>query len=283
MAGRPARRRSDDGATLGTADWEREFDRWLAPFWEALGDARRRRWAPVYVRGLLGPGDRKSVEPLAARVAPGDYGQLYHFVNAATWEGGPLERVLAEKAQALVGGPDAVLIVDDTTLPKQGRYSVGVARQCSGAAGKRANCQALVSLTLARGEVPVALALRLFLPDEWTAAPARCRAAGVPDDRIPPRTKVEIALDEVDRVRAVGVTFGCMLADAGYGASAEFRRARSARGLTWAVGITRAQTVDPADVALHWPRAATGRPRTHPAPTHEREAADDVLAGERWR
>ncbi len=235
------------------------------------------------MRGLLGPGDRKSVEPLAARVAPGDYGQLHHFVNASTWDGGPLERVLAGKAQQLVGGPDAVLIVDDTTLPKQGRHSVGVGRQYSGAAGKRANCQALVSLTLARGEVPVPVALRLFLPEEWTADPGRCRAAGVPEDRIPPRTKLEIALEEVDRVRAAGVTFGCVLADAGYGASAEFRRALTTRGLTWAVGITRAQTVYPADVALHWPRAATGRPRTHPVPTHEREAAGDVLAGARWR
>jgi SRSO17 transposase len=237
----------------------------------------------VYVRGLLGPGDRKSVEPLAARVAPGDYGQVHHFVNASTWDGAPLERVLAAKAQALVGGLDAVLIVDDTTLPKQGRYSVGVGRQYSGAVGKRANCQALVSLTLARGEVPVPVALRLFLPDEWTADPARCRAAGVPKDRISPRTKLEIALEEVDRVRAAGVTFGCVLADAGYGAAAEFRRALTARGLTWAVGITRAQTVYPADVALHWPRAATGRPRTHPAPTHPREAAGDVLTRTRWR
>lgn len=140
----------------GTAAWEREFDRWLAPFWDALGDARRRRWGPVYVRGLLGASDRKSVEPMAARVAPDDYGQLHHFVCASCWPPEPLERVLAEKAQHLVGGPDAVLIVDDTALLKQGRHSVGVARQYAGSAGKTTNCQTLVSLTLARARCPLA-------------------------------------------------------------------------------------------------------------------------------
>jgi hypothetical protein len=147
---------------VGTTTWDCHFHDWLAPFWAALGDARRRRWAPVYVRGLLGTSVRKSIGPLAADVAPRDYGQVHHFVNAATWDDGPLERVLAEKAEQLVGGPDAVLIVDDTAQLKQGRHSVGVGRQYAGAAGKKTNCQTLVSLTLARGEVPVALAPPAF-------------------------------------------------------------------------------------------------------------------------
>lgn len=155
-------RRGRDGANVrrrwGAAAWEREFDRWLAPFWAALGDARRQRWAPRYVRGLLGPGDRKSVEPMAARVAPGDYQQLHHFVCTSAWRAEPLERVLAEKAEALVDGPGAVLIVDDTQLVKQGRHSVGVARQHVGATGAIGNCQVLASVTLARGEVPACLA-----------------------------------------------------------------------------------------------------------------------------
>jgi SRSO17 transposase len=277
-----------DGATVAAAAgaaWEREFDRWLAPFWAALGDKRRERWGPVYVRGLLGPGDRKSVGPLAARVAPDDYGQVHHFVCASCWPPEPLERVLAEKAQALVGGQDAVLIVDDTALLKQGRRSVGVARQYAGAAGKTANCQTLVSLTLARGEVPVGLALRLFLPAEWTDDPARCRAAGVPEDRIAYRTKLEIALDEIDRVTAAGVTYGCVLADAGYGISATFRQALSARGLTWAVGIPRIQKVYPADVttAMPAPTPGVGRPRRHPVPSVPSAPAEAVLAATPWR
>ena len=111
------------------AAWEREFDQWLAPFWAALGDTRRAPWGPVYVQGLLAPGERKSVGPVAARVAPGDYEQLHHFVCSSCWDPAPLEAVLAAKAQALLGGPDAVLIVDDTALLKQGRHSEGVARQ----------------------------------------------------------------------------------------------------------------------------------------------------------
>ena len=272
---------------VGSASWEREFDRWLAPFWAALGDTRRRPWGPVYVRGLLGPGDRKSVEPLAARVAPDDYAQVHHFVCASCWRPEPLERVLAEKAQAMVGGPEAVLIIDDTALLKQGRCSVGVARQYAGAAGKTTNCQTLVSLTLAREEVPVCVTLRLFLPAEWTDDPERCRAVGVPEERLAARTKLELALAELDRLQAAGVTWGCVLADAGYGISASFRQALSARGLTWAVGIPRIQKVYPADVTTHMPAPGTGvrhgRPRRHPVPSDLSIPADQVLAATRWR
>jgi SRSO17 transposase len=240
----------------------------------------------VYVRGLLGPGERKSVEPLVARVAPDDYEQVHHFVCTSCWDPAPLEGVLAAKAAAMVGGRDAVLIIDDTALLKKGTRSVGVARQYAGAAGKLTNCQTLVSLTLARGEVPVCVALRLFLPAEWTDDAARCRAAGVPEERLAYRTKLEIALEELDRVRAAGVTFGCVLADAGYGISAEFRRALSARGLTWAVGIPRIQKVYPPDVrtAMPAPRPGVrhGRSRRHPIPTHKSIPVADVLAGARW-
>ena len=195
--------------------------------------------------------------------------------------------MLAEKAQALVGGPDAVLLVDDTALLKQGKRSVGVARQYAGAAGKTTNCQTLVSLTLARDEVPVGLALRLFLPAEWTDDPARCRAAGVPEARLAYRTKLDLALDEIDRVTAAGVTYGCVLADAGYGVSSYFRQALSARGLTWAVGIPRIQKVYPANVttALPSPKPAgrRGRPSLHPVPSVPSASAEQVLAAGRWR
>jgi SRSO17 transposase len=168
--------------------WLGEFERWLQPFLHVLGHTARRRWAPVYVRGLIGPGERKSIQPLAARVAPGDHEQGHHFVATSCWPTEPVERVLAQHAQQLVGGHGAVLIVDDTTLPKQGHRSVGVAHKYSGNAGKNTNCQCLVSLTRARREVPLPIALRLFLPKEWTDQPARCtgvggpgRAPGLPD------------------------------------------------------------------------------------------------------
>ena len=214
--------------------WEGELERWLAPFLAALGREAQRRWAPVYLKGLILPGERKSVEPLAARVAPGSTEQLHHFIGGSPWVTGPLEAVLAEEADRLVGGPEAVLVIDDTALPKQGKHSVGVARQYCGCLGKRADCQVLVSLTLARGEVPVPVGLRLFLPAEWTADPGRCARAGVPEEHRRPLAKPGIALEEVDRVIAAGVRFGRVLADAGYGAGAAFRRGLSARGLLWA-------------------------------------------------
>src|SRR3712207_2558410 len=184
--------------------WEGELERWLAPFLAALGREAQRRWAPLYLKGLLLPGERKSVEPLAARVAPGDTEQLHHFLGGSPWATGPLEAVLAREADRLVGGPDAVLVVDDTALPKQGRHSVGVARQYCGALGKRANCQVLVSLTLARGEVPVSVGLRLFLPEAWADDPGRCARAGVPEEHRRSLAKAEIALEEIDRVLAAG-------------------------------------------------------------------------------
>jgi SRSO17 transposase len=222
---------------------------------------------------------------MAARIAPADHEQLHHFIATSAWDPEPLEAALAREAERLVGGRDAVLIIDDTSLLKQGRHSVGVARQYSGQAGKTTNCQCLVSLTLARGEVPVPIALRLFLPKEWTQAAARLRRAGVPPAARTARTKGEIALAELDRVRAAGVTARTVLADAGYGASAPFRHALTARGLRWAVGIQYTQKVFPLAVNVPTPRARSprGRPRVHGVPSHVRRSAAQMLQTARWR
>jgi SRSO17 transposase len=149
--------------------------------------------------------------------------------------------------------------------------------------GKRANCQALVSLTLARGEVPLPLGLRLFLPEEWTADPERCARAGVPEEHRRALTKPDLALAEVDRIIAAGVRFGRVLADAGYGASAAFRQGLSARRLAWAVGILKTQNVYPATVELLWPKAARGRPRKHPMPSEAPISAEAMLSNAVWR
>ena len=213
---------------------ERDLDGWLAPFLAVMGRKTRRARAPLYCRGLLGPGMRKSVQPMAERLGLGGHDQLQHFVASTAWSDAPLWTVLAQKADQLVGGASGYLVIDDTALPKKGMLSVGVARQYCGQLGKQANCQSLVSLTLAQGEVPVPLGLRLFLPDEWVADPERCARAGVPEAEMVSRAKGEIALSELDRVRAAGVRFGCVLADAGYGTSAAFRHALDERGLLWA-------------------------------------------------
>jgi SRSO17 transposase len=262
---------------------EAALDAWLAPFLDVMGRVTRRRWAPLYLHGLLGPDGRRSLQPLAGRLGLGGHDQLQHFVASPAWDDAPLRRVLAGKADALVGGSDAVLVVDDTALPKKGGLSVGVARQYCGALGKRANCQALVSLTLARGEVPLPIGLRLFLPDEWTADPERCARAGVPEEHRRALAKPDLALAEIDRAIATGVRFGRVLADAGYGASAAFRQGLSVRRLTWAVGILKTQNVYPPTVELRWPVARTGRPRKHPVPDGGPVAAEAMLAGAGWR
>src|ERR1700757_1651472 len=138
-------------------NWTEELARWLAPFLARLGHKARRRMCPLYLAGLIGPGDRKSIAPMAERLALGEYDQLHHFIAAGVWDAGPLETELLVQADKIVGG-DAVLVIDDTAIPKKGTHSVGVAPQYASALGKTANCQTLVSLTLARGEVPVMLA-----------------------------------------------------------------------------------------------------------------------------
>ena len=203
-----------------TSNWGDELRGWLKPFLDRLGHKSRRRMCPLYVAGLIGPGDRKSVQPMAERLAPGDYDQLHHFVAAGVWDAAPLETELLIQADRLVGGSDAVLVIDDTAVPKKGTHSVGVAAQYASALGKTANCQTLVSLTLARGEVPVMVALRLFLPDSWVNDRRRLKRAGVPAEYRTSRTKPEIALAEIDRLISIGVRFRCVLADAGYGLSA---------------------------------------------------------------
>ncbi|MDK4721680.1 IS701 family transposase, partial [Rhizobium sp. CNPSo 3968] len=181
---------------------------WLKPFVEKLGHKKRRQMCPVYISGLIGPGDRKSIEPMAERLAPDRYDRLHHFISDGIWDAGPLEAELAVQADKIVGASDAFLVIDDTGLPKKGDHSVGVAPQYASMLGKRANCQTLVSLTLARDEVPVPVGLRLFLPDSWTSDQDRMAKAGVPEEMRLSRTKPEIALGEIDRLMAAGVRFG---------------------------------------------------------------------------
>src|SRR5215207_7347372 len=274
-----------EGPTMvsGTLDWKDDLERWLRPFVDRLRHKSRRRMCPLYVSGLIGPGDRKSIQPMARRLALGECDQLHHFIAAGVWDASPVETELLVQADRLVGGRDAVLVIDDTAIAKKGTHSVGVAAQYASALGKTANCQTLVSLTLARGEVPVMLALRLFLPESWTSHRVRLERAGVPAGCRTARTKPEMALAEVDRVIAAGVRFGCVLADAGYGMSAPFRQGLTARKLSWAVGIPRHLKVYPADVQMIWPIVGRGRPRQRHIPDIQSIPAEDMLANAKWQ
>lgn len=264
-------------------DWRSDLEVWLAPFLAALRHKTRMRVCPAYIAGLIGPGDRKSVQPIAARGGEFGYDQLHHFVADGVWDGAPLEAVLLKEADRLVGDEAGYLVIDDTALPKKGRHSVGVAPQYASSLGKTSNCQSLVSVTLASREVPVMVGLRLFLPESWTDDAERMTRARVPLDRQQALTKPEIAIEEIDRVIASGARFGCVLADAGYGSSGPFRQALSERGLLWAVGLSRRQNVYPADVGLIFPIAKTGRRRQYHMPDRPPVSSEAMLSGERWR
>src|SRR5271156_1393903 len=263
--------------------WKSDLEEWLVPFLGALGHKARSRMCPAYVAGLIGSGDRKSIQPMAARDGQSGYDQLHHFIAGGVWDAAPLEKVLLAEADKMVGSDDAWLIIDDTALPKKGERSVGVAPQYASSLGKTANCQSLVSVTLASREVPVVVGLRLFLPETWANDPERMTRAQVPKDRQIALTKPEIAIEEIDRVIASGVRFGCVLADSGYGSSGPFRQALSERGLLWAVGLSRRQNVYPADVALVFPVAKAGKRRKYHIPDRPPLSAEATLAGEKWR
>jgi SRSO17 transposase len=171
---------------------------------------------------------------------------------------------LAQQADLLLGGADAVLIVDDTAVKKQGTHSVGVAHQYCGEVGKLANCQCFVTLTLAKHEVPMPLALKLYLPADWTEDQARCVKVGVPEAvRIDQydKTKIDVALDEIARLRATGVRFGVVAADAAYGTSAAFRQGVEALGYRYAVGVQSHTRVYALDATIVYPKRST-KPRT---------------------
>lgn len=217
-------------------DWHAHLQEWLQPFLAVLSAPSSDVGRHSICKGLLGPEARKSAEPMAERVCPGQTQQLHHFVSTSAWSTALLEQVLRKTADALVGGKDAALIMYDTALPKQGKHSGGVKRQHCGVLGKHSNCQVLVSLTLARKEVPVPIALRLYLPEDWAQDDARREAAKVPDS-ITFEPKGNIALAQIDAALADDVRFGIVLADAGYGSSAGFRAGLTQRGLRWAVGM----------------------------------------------
>jgi SRSO17 transposase len=281
-------------------DIDADLDRWLEPFLDVIGRSTRRKMAPLYVRGLLGSGGRKSVQPMAERLGLSSHDQLHHFISSSAWDDAPLWRVLAEQVDQEVGGEGAVLVVDDSGIPKKGELSVGVARQYCGELGKVANSQVLVSLTLARGEVPLPVGLRLFLPSAWTDDPERCDAAGVPEAArtaqsnprlaIPPSyawrnlepASPAIALGEIDRVRAAGLRFACVLADAGFGSSPAFRHGLDERELAWAAGIACTQLVYPTTVKLRAAHTPSGRPAKHPLPNRPPRSAAEMLETRRW-
>ena len=241
----------------------REFERYMAHLSEGLGHADRHAGLRGYCTGLMAPLKRKSVEPMAAHLAPAStrsrHQSLHHFVADSAWSD---EQMLLRVAQWVVPAMDfsdgGWWIVDDTGFPKQGQHSVGVARQHCGMLGKQDNCQVAVSVTLAcqAGSLPVAW--QLYLPKEWADDTLRRDRAGVPQD-VAFATKPTIALAQIEQLMKQGAPKHCVLTDAGYGVDTAFRERLSELGLPYVVGVTGEVTVWPPGHEPLPPKPYSGR------------------------
>ena len=208
------------------------------------------RQAPLknYCMGLLLPGERKSIEPMAARLNPANVQPmrqcLHHLVAKAPWsDEAMLEQVRRQVLPAMQKqGPVVAWIVDDTGFPKKGQHSVGVTRQYCGQVGKQENCRVGVSLSVATWSSSLPVAWRLYLPKEWAEDTERRQKAEVPEE-IEFQTKPEIALDQIRAMVEASVVRGVVLADAAYGINTEFRQGLTELGLQYIVGVQSSLTV----------------------------------------
>ncbi|MGB8218500.1 MAG: IS701 family transposase [Candidatus Methanoperedens sp.] len=211
------------------------LEAFLAELLEPLGRPERRRWGNAYVRGLLLDGERKSIEPMAARLPDANVQAMQQFVGQSPWDHNPVRKKLAERMiDAMVSA--VAWIVDDTGFPKQGKHSVGVARQYSGTLGKVGNCQIAVSLNLATDEVCMPINFEIYLPKVWADDPGRLKRAGVPD-RFSFRSKWQIALDLIDQAHSWDIPKGVVVCDCAYGNGNPFRQGLIDRELSYVAEI----------------------------------------------
>jgi SRSO17 transposase len=253
---------------MGTS-LESRFERYAEVIAAALEHADRAQPCRWYLQGLMLPGHRKSVEPMAARVHPQNvrsaHQSMHHLVADAEWSDTTLLAAVTHEVVPVLsqeGAAPCFWILDDTGCRKYGKHSVGVARQYCGQLGKTDNCQVAVSLSLATADGSLPLDYRLYLPREWTDDAPRCARAGIPE-HITFATKGEIAWKQIQAARAAGIPPGTILMDAGYGDEAALRDRMRAEDLPYAVGIKPATSVwwgerQPASAPPH----SRGRPRT---------------------
>ena len=265
-----------DGDSGESEESEARIAAYVESLASVLGHADRVAPLKDYCTGLLMPGERKSVEPMASIIAPARtaaaHQSLLHFVGQSAWsEEAMLEKVreLAAPAFESSGGVEA-WIVDDTGFQKKGAHSVGVARQYCGRLGKTDNCQIAVTLSLANHHVSLPIAYRLYLPEIWADDAGRRAKAHVPEN-VEFRTKPRIALSQIEAALAAGVAKGVVLADAGYGSDGAFRAGVTKLELTYAVGAQSTLSVWRAGEQPLPPEPWSGRGRK---PTRVRRAAD---------
>ncbi len=228
---------------------DRELSAYIESFVEGMGRPERRRAMGWYITGLLLDGERKSIEPMAARLVDDESEiaamrqRLHGCIAESPWSDDEMRARLARKLDQELPGVEA-FVIDDTGFPKKGEYSVGVQRQYCGTLGRRDNCQVATSLHLAGEAGSACIALRVYLPEAWADDKRRRRLAGVPDE-VTFLRKWEIALRQLDDALQWGVRRHVVLADAGYGDSVEFRAGLEERGLRYVVGVNGEHLVWP--------------------------------------
>src|SRR5215469_15327632 len=236
------------------------LERLLAP----LGRRERRHWARVYIEGLLLDGERKSIAPIASRIPGADVQALRQFVGQSPWAVEAVQQQLARRVVDLLTDPE-VWILDETSFPKAGEHSVGVARQYCGALGKVANCQVAVTLHWSSAAASCPLGWRLYLPKAWMDSAERAQEVKLPKDVVY-RSQAELALELIDQVLNWEVPRLPMVADSAYGNSFEFRAQLRQRQLTYVMAVeakTVVWTEDPNAIPVP-PSAPRGRPRRYP-------------------
>jgi SRSO17 transposase len=256
--------------------WKRSvtaFKRFMEPLVAEIGRSERREGAALYVEGLLTPGQRKSVEPMAARLQV-DYQKLQQFVTDSPWDDGRVWTAIRREVVPVMD-PLEAWIIDETGWVKQGNKSVGVAHQYCGAVGKQANCQVSVQLAVSNGEIAMPIAGRLYLPESWTSNRARCTEVGVPET-VQFQTKPMIALELIEQALADGVPKAPVLGDSVYGDTGQLRRALQARGMEYFFQVEErllawTQPVRVDRSRKYW-RVAEGQP----APRTLRAIADQI-------
>jgi SRSO17 transposase len=233
-----------------------------AEMFESMARKDQRRWGEVYLRGLMLDGKRKSIEPMAARLADGDEQCLQQFVNQSPWEWQPVRRALAARMSRELS-PRA-WVIDDTGFPKQGKLSVGVARQYCGALGKVGNCQLGVSINAVTEQASCPIDWRLFIPESWDEQDAfnrkRRAQAHLPDD-VAHQPKWKLVLEMIDELRAWGLAPPVLLGDGAYGDITELRTGLSDREIAYVLDVKAATSAYPESVVPKTPEwSGRGRP-----------------------
>ena len=221
---------------------ETRFKTYIDELARVVGHPARKQPLEDYCVGLMGPSERKSVEPIAAVTAPdrtsAQHQSLLHFVGQSEWSD---EKALAKVREMVLPeieqhGPIEAWIIDDTGFPKQGKHSVGVAPQYCGQLGREGNCQVAVSLSVANHHASLPVAYRLYLPRVWANDRKRRRKAGVPP-AIRFMSKPQIALEQIKAALAAGIPRGVVLVDADYGRDGNLRGELRELGLTYVAAI----------------------------------------------